>query len=56
MRRYVITLGHSMTQSNGAFFKEAGIEMILLTFSDVEFSPASSKALEAVGWKFRQVS
>lgn len=44
-----------MIKSNGAYFTAAGVDMILLTYSDIEFSPGSLTAIERVGWKMRQV-
>lgn len=56
VRRYGIALGHSLVQTNGDFVKAAGVDMILLTYPDINFLPGSLKALESVGWKMRQVS
>ena len=51
-----MALGHSLVQSNGPFLEAAEVDMIMLTYSDIKFSPASLRALESVGWIMRQVS
>lgn len=53
--RYAVALGYSMAQSNGDYFKAVGVDMILLTYSDIKFSLKSVREIEAVGWKMRQV-
>lgn len=56
VHRYAVALGYSMAQSNGDYFKAVGVDMILLTYSDIKFSLKSVREIEAVGWKMRQVS
>ena len=54
-RRYAMAMGHSLVKTNGPFLKAAGVDMIMLTYPDINFSPGSLRALESVGWTMRKV-
>lgn len=54
--RYALVLGHSLVQSNGPFMEAEGVDMLMLTYPDSAFPPATLDSLQAVGWKMRNVS
>lgn len=49
-------LGHSLLQTNGPFLNATGVDMVMLTYPDIKLAPASLRALQAVGWRLREVS
>jgi hypothetical protein len=53
--RYVLTMGDSLMRTNRQLLKDAGVDMILITYADIVFSELTLRVLRSVGWILKEV-
>ena len=53
--RYVLTMGDSLVRTNQQLMKDPNVDMILITYADVEFSNETLRVLRSVGWTLKEV-
>ena len=48
-------MGDSLKRTNRQLLKDAGVDMVLITYADIVFSEATLRVVRSVGWTLKEV-